>query len=92
MTDDDILAAARDKFDQAREREHDTREEGLDDLRFARLGIQWPAEIQAQRDKEFRPCLTKNMLPTFIRQVVNDIRQNRSMTMPTRKPQRLSMA
>ena len=77
MKDDDLLALARDKFEAAREREQDTRDEGLEDLKFARLGEQWPDAIRRQRELEFRPCLTENRLPAFIRQVVNDVRQNK---------------
>jgi hypothetical protein len=77
MTDDEIIALAKEKFEAAREREQDTRLEGLDDLKFARLGEQWPETIKRQRELEFRPCLTINKLPTFIRQVVNDVRQNK---------------
>ena len=52
-----------------------TRENGRDDIRFAN-GEQWPAGIQATRNREGRPCLTINHQPKFIRQVVNDSRQN----------------
>jgi hypothetical protein len=77
MTDEEILSEARDKFKEAQDCENDTREEALDDLKFARLGEQWPDHIRDERERDFRPCLTKNRLPTFIRQVVNDVRQNK---------------
>jgi len=48
----------------------------LDDMRFARLGEQWPENVKRQRESEGRPCLTLNKLPSFIRQVTNDARQN----------------
>lgn len=48
----------------------------LDDMRFARLGEQWPENVKRQRELEGRPCLTLNKLPSFIRQVTNDARQN----------------
>ncbi len=41
------------------------------------MGEQWPAQIRQQREREQRPCLTLNKLPVFIRQVVNDARQNK---------------
>ncbi len=75
MADKDILADAREAFKLAAEAERDNREAALDDLRFARLGEQWPDEIVRQRRLEGRPCLTINRLPAFIRQVVNDARQ-----------------
>jgi hypothetical protein len=80
MTDEEILQLAKDKFTEAQEREQDTRDEGLEDLKFARLGEQWPEAIKKQRELDKlnpRPCLTENRMPAFIRQVVNDVRQNK---------------
>ena len=75
--DDDLLADAKECFRLCEEREAENRQAALDDLRFARLGEQWPAEIRRKREEEGRPCLTINRLPAFIRQVVNDSRQNK---------------
>ena len=77
MKDDDILKEAREAFELAAEREVENRAEALDDIRFARLAEQWPAQIRRQRELDGRPCLTVNKLPAFIRQVVNDARQNK---------------
>ena len=79
MTDpnEKILQAARDKFKLAAERENDNRLTGMEDLRFARLGEQWPDTVRKQREDTGRPCLTINRLPSFIRQVVNDARLNK---------------
>ena len=74
---DEILKEALDAFELCREREADNRADALDDLRFARLGEQWPRREQQKRTREGRPCLTINRLPAFIRQVVNDARQNK---------------
>jgi len=74
--DDDILDEARDLFRSCEEREADNRDEALDDLEFARLARQWRPEDEEQRAAEGRPCLTINRMPAFIRQVVNDARQN----------------
>jgi hypothetical protein len=76
-TDADILKDAQEAFDLAAEAEDDNRKEALDDIRFARLGEQWPDNVKKQREREQRPCLTINRLPSFIRQVVNDARQNK---------------
>lgn len=76
-TDADILADAKEAFKEAEEAEAESRRLALDDLRFARLAEQWPADIMSQRQRDGRPCLTINRLPTFIRQVVNDARQNK---------------
>ncbi|HYK80859.1 MAG TPA: portal protein, partial [Micropepsaceae bacterium] len=77
MADDDILKDAKEAFELIAEREADNRREALDDLRFARLADQWPEKVRRQRELEGRPCLTINKLPPFIRQVVNDARQNK---------------
>jgi len=73
----DIIKDARAAFDLAREHEAENRREALDDIRFARLGEQWPAAIRRDRELDGRPCLTINRLPAFIRQVVNDARLNK---------------
>jgi vacuolar-type H+-ATPase subunit H len=75
--DDDLLRDAREAFDEAVQAESDNRADALDDLRFARLSEQWPESVRKQRELEGRPCLTINRLPSFIRQVVNDARQNK---------------
>jgi hypothetical protein len=77
MAKDDILKEAQEAFKQAEDAEHDNRIAALEDLRFARLGEQWPEAIKRQRELENRPCLTNNKMPAFIRQVVNDSRQNK---------------
>lgn len=58
------------------ERDGENRERYADDVRFARLSEQWPEKVRKQRETDGRPCLTINKLPAFIRQVVNDARQN----------------
>src|SRR5687767_10162907 len=75
--DEDLLAAARRDYDRAREAWEENRARAREDLSFARLGRQWPADIERQRSLEQRPCLTFNKMPAFIRQVVNDARQNK---------------
>jgi hypothetical protein len=77
MAKDDLLKDAHEAFKRAEDAEHDNRIAALDDLKFARLGEQWPDDIRRQRELEGRPCLTNNKMPAFIRQVVNDSRQNK---------------
>ena len=77
MTDDDILRDAREAFERAQAHEAEIRLEARDDLRFARLGEQWPEKVRRDRELDGRPCLTINRLPAFIRQVVNDARLNK---------------
>lgn len=74
---DDILTQARETYEQCKDAEQHNRTTALEDTIFARRGEQWPADIMAQRVREGRPCLTINKLPVFIRQVVNDSRQNK---------------
>ncbi|MGB4498529.1 MAG: portal protein [Methylococcaceae bacterium] len=76
-SDEDILEDAKELFERAAEVEADNRREGLEDKRFARLGEQWDDSVKRQREIDGRPCLTINKLPAYIRQVVNDSRQNK---------------
>lgn len=64
-------------FQEAVDHEAENRRLALEDIRFARLGEQWPAQVRAQREKDARPCLTINQLPAYIRGIVNDARQNK---------------
>ncbi|MBK6639379.1 MAG: hypothetical protein IPG34_18125 [Rhodocyclaceae bacterium] len=54
----------------------DDREAARDDIRF-RAGEQWPDEVKSQRERDKRPCLTVDKLNQYVRQIVNDGRQNR---------------
>lgn len=72
-----LLEEALEAFQQCSDAESDNREAALDDLEFARLGKQWPEAVERERQRDGRPCLTFNRLPSFIRQVVNDSRLNR---------------
>lgn len=73
----DKLKAAREAFRLCAEAEDHNRKAALDDIKFARLAEQWPDEVKKQRERDGRPCLTINRMPAFIRQVVNDSRQNK---------------
>lgn len=73
----EILRQAREAFERARRWWSDNHAEARADLEFARLGRQWDERIRRQRELEQRPCLTFNKMPAFIRQVVNDARQNK---------------
>jgi hypothetical protein len=70
-----IIQEARELFQQSEEGTTNNRENAQEDIRFARLGDQWPEDILKTRKLEARPALTINRLPGFIRQVVNDARQ-----------------
>src|SRR5690606_38889563 len=75
--DKDILEEALDEFSDCEDAWAENRKEALDDLEFSRLGKQWPDAIAKQREREGRPSLIINKLPAFIKQVVNDSRQNK---------------
>lgn len=72
----EVLDRARKRMDRAIQAEGDNRKAAQDDDKFY-AGQQWPAEIMAQRSFDQRPCLTINKLPTLVKQVTNDVRQNR---------------
>jgi hypothetical protein len=83
----DLLAVARKRLQMAMDAYASSREDELDDLRFAAGSsdnkFQWPADVLTTRGSvqgqtiNARPCLTINKLPQHIRQVTNDQRQNR---------------
>lgn len=82
--DAEFLSLARTRFKKAMDFYSETRQNELDDLRFAAgspdNGWQWPSRIKNDRENDVngpRPCLTINKLPQHIRQVTNDQRQNR---------------
>lgn len=60
----------------ANQADSNNRSEGQEDLKFS-AGDQWPVEIQNSRTLEARPCLTINKVDAYIRQVTNQIRQQR---------------
>lgn len=71
------LVAARERFKESEDGSSYVREAAYEDMKFARMADQWPDAVRKQRESEGRPCLTINKLPAFIRQVVNDSRQNK---------------
>jgi hypothetical protein len=83
----DDLNTMRSRFTMAVSAYSDSREDELDDLRFAAGSPdnqwQWPADVLATRGSvqgqtiNARPCLTINKLPQHVKQVTNDQRQNR---------------
>lgn len=58
--------------------ESESRAERLDDVKFVRLGDQWPENVKRDREQpgRERPCLVINRLFQFRNQVINEIRQN----------------
>lgn len=77
MENDDLIAEAKRIFKLAEEVEHDNRESARDDIEFALLSKQWDDDAIKARRLKGKPMLTINKLPSHIRQVVNDARQNK---------------
>jgi DNA-binding protein YbaB len=71
-----FIAQARKRWRQSADCEAELRKEMLDDLRFYN-SEQWPDNIKMDRVLDGRPCLTINRLPQFVRQVLNQARQQR---------------
>lgn len=75
--DQDIIAEAQKFLKRAADAESDNRTKAVEDIKFAKLGHQWPAELQNSRQLEQRPCLTINKIDSYCRQVANQQRQQR---------------
>jgi hypothetical protein len=77
----DILETAKKRFEIALENDDHNRERYKMDIRFAAASPddpwQWEDADVASRKLHKRPMLTINKLPQHIRQVTNDVRQNR---------------
>ena len=85
--DDAVLSLMRHRLEVASDALSTSRGNELDDLRFYAGDdsnhFQWPEDTLATRGGlngqtiNARPCLTINKLPQHVRQVTNDMRQNR---------------
>lgn len=75
--DKDTLDDDKQAFKEAVDAESEQRKQSLEQLKFSKLGEQWPEKVRQQREDEGRPCLTINRCPSFAKQVTNDARQNR---------------
>lgn len=71
-----VIERAKKRYKIAEEAWSDINEQAREDVRFS-VGDQWNEEEKVMRQKDRRPCLTINRLPSSIRQVTNDLRQNR---------------
>jgi hypothetical protein len=70
LSDNDILEEARAAFQLAADAEAENRRDALDDLRFARLGEQWPEKVRRERELEGRPWIHISFDPRMRRQVL----------------------
>ena len=83
----DLISIIRKRMMQGSAALSESREDEIDDLRFAAGSPdnrwQWPADVLATRGSvqgqaiNARPCITINKLPQHVKQVTNDQRQNR---------------
>lgn len=76
-SDKDIISEAKEAYRLGLDAESENRQSYIEDYRFARLDEHWPSDVKDARQREGRPTLTIPRLQAFIRQVVNDSRQNR---------------
>jgi len=79
MNKDDVLTTAKARFELSLERSSHNREKMKEDIRFAAATPDdpWQWDKGDQTARQGRPMLTINKMPQHIRQVTNDIRQNR---------------
>ena len=73
----EFLKEAKEKFKQSQEAYDDIRSNFRDDIEFYDGENHWPSEVRADRSTDGQAVLTINRMPTFVRQVTNDYRQNR---------------
>ena len=70
------LSGIRDRFTTMMTFWSGIHEEALEDDAFM-AGKQWDEQIRKEREEAHRPCLTYNLLPSFTRQILNKVRQER---------------
>lgn len=76
MSTNSVIKECVENLNLAVEAESQNRAQAILDLKFA-AGDQWPANIQVARELEHRPCLTINKTDSFVRQAVNNMREQR---------------
>lgn len=75
-----LFETAKKRYKMALDADSDARAERTDDLRFSVLLEQWDDAVKNSRESDpngSRPCLVVDKTNQYIRQIVNDIRQNR---------------
>lgn len=76
-TEEDFLQYVREEYAADAAYDRKNREAALSDLRFL-AGDQWDPRVMEQRRRQGRPCLTINVLPQFVGQVIGDRRINKT--------------
>lgn len=72
----DPLHEARERFKEAKDAWDDDRKRYVEDMKFLQ-GEHWPDRVKEMREMQDRPCLVVDKLNQYVKQVVNDSRQNR---------------
>ena len=72
----DFLSLAIKRLKRAIDKDDHNRKAAIEDLEFLN-GDQWDEGERKRRKLRNRPCLTLNLLPKFVDQIVGDMRQNR---------------
>lgn len=78
--EEEFLSTIKKNYKLAEDRWADNRKLAKEDMEF-RAGKQWFDDDITQREKDKRPCLVVDKLGQYVRQVVNDGRQNRQAIM-----------
>lgn len=73
----DLIKEAKELYAIALKAHQDQLDSSLDDIKFGLLGEQWDDDARKQRESDGVPCLTINKIPSHVRQVVNEARQNK---------------
>lgn len=76
MSDDSVPDEAVEFLRRSNDYDSTNRQEGMDDLRFS-YGEQWSAQMQNDRHLEARPWFVINETDSYIRQICNQMRQQR---------------
>lgn len=77
MKDNDILEEAKKLFKVCQDTNEDNYQNAKNDIEFGMIGKQWDDADVKSRALKGKPCLTINKLPSYMRQVINDARQNK---------------
>jgi hypothetical protein len=72
---DQTVKEALKRYQIAEEAEAEWRRDAREDLRFV-AGEQWNWQARNVRENAGLPCFTINRIPTFLNQIINEIRQN----------------
>jgi hypothetical protein len=72
----DFVRKAIAKYEKAFDRERANIALAMEDLEF-RVGEQWPSGVKAERERDYRPALTINKIPTYVRKITGSIRAGR---------------